>query len=133
MVEAYDEAAIPSIRRRVEAVQRHGARIFGQIAHLGWESPGGQIEAIPLAPSPIRSPRDPGVPHEMSVGDTRMIVDAFGRAALNFKAARYDGVEVHGAHGYLVAQFLSPAEPADRRLPRRHARRPGAPPLRHRR
>ena len=38
-----------------------------------------------------------------------MIVDAFGTSAQNFKAAGYDGVEIHAAHGYLVAQFLSPA------------------------
>jgi 2,4-dienoyl-CoA reductase-like NADH-dependent reductase (Old Yellow Enzyme family) len=109
MVEAYDDDAIASIRARVEAVQRHGARIFGQIAHLGRESPGGQTDAIPLAPSPIPSPRDPGVPHEMTASDIRMVVDAFGKSAENFKAAGYDGVEIHGAHGYLVAQFLSPA------------------------
>ena len=38
-----------------------------------------------------------------------MIVDAFGRSATNFQSAGYDGVEIHAAHGYLVAQFLSPA------------------------
>jgi 2,4-dienoyl-CoA reductase-like NADH-dependent reductase (Old Yellow Enzyme family) len=109
MVEAYDDDAVESIRGRVEAVQRHGARIFGQIAHLGRESPGGITEAVPLAPSPVPSPRDPGVPHEMTVADIRMIVDAFGKSAENFRAAGYDGVEIHAAHGYLVAQFLSQA------------------------
>jgi 2,4-dienoyl-CoA reductase (NADPH2) len=109
MVEAYDDDAVESIRRRVEAVQRHGARIFGQIAHLGRESPGGITEAVPLAPSAVPSPRDPGIPHEMTAADIRMIVDAFGKSAENFKAAGYDGVEIHGAHGYLVAQFLSRA------------------------
>ena len=38
-----------------------------------------------------------------------MIVDGFGRSARNFQSAGYDGVEIHAAHGYLVAQFLSPA------------------------
>ncbi len=109
IVEAYDEAGIEMLRRRVDAVQRHDARIFGQIAHLGREQPGGLTEAIPLAPSPIPSPRDPGVPHEMSAADIRMIVDGFGKSAENFKAAGYDGIEIHGGHGYLVAQFMSPA------------------------
>jgi 2,4-dienoyl-CoA reductase (NADPH2) len=109
ILEAYDDEAIESFRRRVDAVRRHGARIFGQLVHLGRESPGGQTEAIPLAPSPIPSPRDPGVPHEMSVADVRMIVDSFGRSAANFQAAGYDGVEIHAGHGYLVAQFLSRA------------------------
>ncbi len=109
ILEAYDEAVVESVRRRVEAVQRHGARIFGQLVHLGRESPGGLTETIPLAPSPIASPRDPGIPHEMSVADIRMIVDAFGTSARNFKAGGYDGVEIHAGHGYLAAQFLSPA------------------------
>ena len=38
-----------------------------------------------------------------------MIVDAFARSAANFQAAGYDGVEISAGHGYLVAQFLSPA------------------------
>jgi 2,4-dienoyl-CoA reductase (NADPH2) len=50
----------------------------------------------------------------MSPADVRLIVDGFGRSAVNFKEAGYDGVEIHAAHGYLVAQFLSRA--SNRRL-----------------
>jgi 2,4-dienoyl-CoA reductase (NADPH2) len=109
LVEAYDEGGIDALRLRCEAVQRHGGRIFGQLAHLGREAPGGQTDYPPMGPSPIPHDRDPGVPHEMTTADIRMIVDAFGRSAANFQAAGFDGIEVHGAHGYLVAQFLSPA------------------------
>jgi 2,4-dienoyl-CoA reductase-like NADH-dependent reductase (Old Yellow Enzyme family) len=109
ITEAWDEGGVEMLRSRVRAVQRHGTRMFGQILHLGREQPGGQNNYFPLAPSPIPSPRDPGVPHEMSTAEVRMIVDAFGASAANFKAAGYDGVEVHAAHGYLVAQFLSQA------------------------
>jgi 2,4-dienoyl-CoA reductase (NADPH2) len=114
LVEAWDEAGVPALRRRVDAVHRHGTRIVGQLLHLGRESPGGLTEAIPLAPSPVPSPRDPGEPHEMSPADVRLIVDGFGRSAVNFKDAGYDGVEIHAAHGYLIAQFLSRA--SNRRL-----------------
>jgi 2,4-dienoyl-CoA reductase (NADPH2) len=107
LVEAYDEGGIDALRARCEAVQRHGARIFGQLAHLGRESPGGQTDYVPMGPSPIPHERDPGVPHEMSAADIRMIVSAFGDSAANFQAAGFDGLEIHGAHGYLVAQFLS--------------------------
>ncbi len=114
LVEAWDEDGIEALRRRCEAVQRHGARIFGQLAHLGRESPGGQTDFVPMGPSPVPHERDPGVPHEMSRADIRMIVDAFGRSAANFRGAGFDGIEIHGAHGYLLAQFLSPA--AKRRI-----------------
>ena len=62
-----------------------------------------------MGPSPIPTPRDPAPPHEMNAAEIRMIVDAFGRSAKNFKAGGYDGVELHAAHGYLIAQFLSRA------------------------
>jgi 2,4-dienoyl-CoA reductase (NADPH2) len=109
IVEAWDEDGIDALRARVDAVQRHGARIFGQLVHLGRESPGGLTNSVAMAPSAVASPRDPSPPHEMSVAEVRMIVDAFAVSAANFKAAGYDGVEISAGHGYLVAQFLSPA------------------------
>jgi 2,4-dienoyl-CoA reductase-like NADH-dependent reductase (Old Yellow Enzyme family) len=109
ITEAWDEDGVEALRRRVDAVKQHGARIFGQLIHLGRESPGGQTESVPMGPSSIPTPRDPSPPHEMSPAEVRMIVDGFGRSAANFQAAGYDGVEIHAAHGYLVAQFLSPA------------------------
>ncbi len=109
IVEAWDEDGIDALRARVDAVHRHGARIFGQLVHLGRESPGGLTNAVPMGPSPVASPRDPNPPHEMSVAEVRMIVDAFARSAANFQTAGYDGVEISAGHGYLVAQFLSPA------------------------
>ena len=109
IVEAWDEDGVDALRLRTDAVKRHGARIFGQLAHLGRESPGGVTESVPMGPSPIPTPRDPAPPHEMNAAEIRMIVDAFGRSAENFKAGGYDGVELHAAHGYLIAQFLSRA------------------------
>jgi 2,4-dienoyl-CoA reductase (NADPH2) len=109
IVEAWDEDGIDALRARVEAVQRHGARIFGQLVHLGRESPGGLTDTVPMAPSAIASPRDPNPPHEMTVAEVRLMVEAFGRSAANFQAAGYDGIEISAGHGYLVAQFLSAA------------------------
>jgi 2,4-dienoyl-CoA reductase-like NADH-dependent reductase (Old Yellow Enzyme family) len=108
IVELWDEQGIEALSRRCDAVHRHGARIFGQLIHLGRETPGGQTDYVPMGPSAIPHQRDPGVPHEMTRSEIRMLVDAFGRSAVNSKAAGYDGVEIHGAHGYLVSQFLSP-------------------------
>jgi 2,4-dienoyl-CoA reductase-like NADH-dependent reductase (Old Yellow Enzyme family) len=109
LIESWDEAVVDSLRQRADAVHRHGSFMFGQLIHLGREAPGGQTETVPLAPSAIASPRSPAVPHEMTHADIREIVEAFGRSAENYAAAGIDGAEVHAAHGYLVAQFLSPA------------------------
>jgi 2,4-dienoyl-CoA reductase-like NADH-dependent reductase (Old Yellow Enzyme family) len=109
LTELWDDEVVDALRRRVEAVQRHGARIFGQLIHLGRETPGGVTDVAPLAPSPVTSPRSADTPHELTFEEIRMIVKAHGRSAVNLQAAGYDGVEIHGAHGYLVAQFLSRA------------------------
>ncbi len=57
----------------------------------------------------IRSPRDPFPPPELTGDEIATLVKAFGETALDLKLSGHDGVEIHGAHGYLVAQFLSPA------------------------
>ena len=114
LIESWDEAVVDSLRARTEAVHRHGAAMIGQLIHLGREAPGGLTEGIPLAPSALASPRSLVVPHAMTAADIREIVEAFGRSAANYDAAGVDGAEVHAAHGYLVAQFLSPQ--SNRRL-----------------
>ena len=114
LIESWDEAVRDSLRTRADAVHRHGAAMIGQLIHLGREAPGGLTEGIPLAPSALPSPRSLVVPHAMTSADIREIVEAFGRSAANYEAAGIDGAEVHAAHGYLVAQFLSPQ--SNRRL-----------------
>ena len=109
LVEPYNDAVLEGLQRRVEVVQAHGVKVLGQIVHLGREMIGGEFDSAPLAPSAIRSPRDPFPPHVLDEDQIRMIVEAFGVCAANLKRTGHDGVEIHGAHGYLVAQFLSPA------------------------
>ena len=53
ITEAWDPDGIPALRLRTDAVHRHGAAIFGQLIHLGRESPGGQTDFVPMGPSPI--------------------------------------------------------------------------------
>jgi 2,4-dienoyl-CoA reductase (NADPH2) len=114
LTEAWDEAAREALHARVDAVHAHGARIFGQILHLGRESSGetqagGATEYVPLAPSAVPSPRDPSPPHAMSISEIRMLIGAYARSAANYRAAGYDGVEIQACHAYLVSQFLAPA------------------------
>ena len=109
LIETYNDQVLPALARRAAAVRAQGAAIVGQIIHLGRESIGMESDHPLLAPSPIRSPRDPFPPHEMDDADIRRIIADFARSAANLKATGHDGVEIHGAHGYLVGQFLSPA------------------------
>ncbi|WP_308170059.1 NADH:flavin oxidoreductase [Acrocarpospora catenulata] len=112
LVEGWREEGLEGQRRRVEAVHRHGCKIFGQFLHLGRDvgtgAVGGLIESPTLAPSALRSGTTEWGPKAMDLADIKMIVAAFGTTALLFREAGMDGLEIHGAHNYLVGQFLSP-------------------------
>ncbi|MFZ3495740.1 NADH:flavin oxidoreductase/NADH oxidase [Streptomyces sp. 5.8] len=75
-----------------------GGRPVGSEAH-GWR---------PSAPSPVPFSADHQVPHELTVREIRDVVGQFAAAARRALAAGYQVVEVHGAHGYLIGEFLSP-------------------------
>ncbi|HET7202957.1 MAG TPA: FAD-dependent oxidoreductase [Steroidobacteraceae bacterium] len=109
LTEAYNERAVGSLAAKVALMHDHGCAVFGQLVHLGREWPVGDSDIPPMAPSPIRSPRDAYPPREMTQSDIDLVVEAFGQSAQNLQRAGFDGIEIHAAHGYLVAQFLSPA------------------------
>jgi 2,4-dienoyl-CoA reductase-like NADH-dependent reductase (Old Yellow Enzyme family)/thioredoxin reductase len=91
-----------------ETVQEYGARIFLQIAHHG----GRALRAItglrPVAPSAVLSPLYQDIPRELSQEEIEDLIEKFIQAAKRAKIAGFDGVEVHGAHSYLIGQFISP-------------------------
>ena len=92
------------------AVHDRGGRVVGQIVHCGGQAvraaSGGQD---PVAPSALASPGYPEVPRKLSATGIRDLVRCFAAAAGRLRSAGFDGVQLHGAHGYLLAQFLSPA------------------------
>lgn len=111
-------------KKVTRAVHREGGTIFCQLWHVGRVShrslqPDGQA---PVAPSPIRAEgvkvfietgpatgalADPDEPRELSTEEVRELVAMYARAARNAIEAGFDGVEIHGANGYLVNQFIS--------------------------
>lgn len=108
----YDTRHIKSFERICDAVHCHGAKIFIQLHHGGREAPpacnGGKQAMAPSVELNSVVGRETIMPREMTVEDIDRLVDLHVQAALNAQAAGADGVEVHGAHGYLLQQFMSP-------------------------
>ncbi|HEY42271.1 MAG TPA: FAD-dependent oxidoreductase [Dehalococcoidia bacterium] len=107
-----NESYIPGFRELAEVVHRHGAKIAVQLHHSSWELRNG--EPVQVGPSAVIVPaRVMGVsgtpPHELSREEIKERVQWFATAAGLAKETGLDGVEVHGAHQYLVASFLSPS------------------------
>lgn len=113
----YTQAQIDGWRKVTDAVHAKGGRIFVQLWHVGRIShvdlqPGG---AAPVAPSAIRAVTktfvnngftDVSEPRALELQEIPGIIDDFRKAAANAIAAGFDGVEIHGANGYLLEQFL---------------------------
>ncbi len=113
----YSPEQIAGWRAVVDAVHAKGGRIVLQLWHTGRISHSSlRSGAIPAAPSAIAAP---GMhvdatgnyvpfetPHALTIAEIQGIVDDFRRAALNASKAGFDGIELHGANGYLIDQFL---------------------------
>ena len=95
---------IPGLRRVANAIKAHGVAVGIQFMH-----PGRQVTSGPcVAPSPVPLNSASPVPHELTVPEIERIVRLYGEAAARAEEAGYQYVEVHGAHGYLPSDFLSP-------------------------
>ncbi len=95
--------------RLAEAIQRNGARAILQLSHGGLQA---NAAAVPgqeaVAPSAVASKFVGRMPRALEHDEIVAIEDAFAQAARRAKQAGFDGVEIHGAHGYLICEFLSP-------------------------
>lgn len=101
-----DDGFISGLSELVQVIHRHGARAAIQLHH-GGRTAKSELSGLPLvAPSPLAIPGGE-VPRELTIEEIAEIVACFARAALRAQKAGFDGVEIHGAHSYLVDQFLS--------------------------
>lgn len=102
----HDNRYLPGHNELVEAVQTQGARIICQLGHVGRNR---RVfdKLQPVAPSAIPCPFFNVVPRELTVAEIEEVVRRFVEAAVRAKTAGYDGLELHGAHGYLIAEFMS--------------------------
>ena len=99
---------IPSLKQLVQAVQGQGAKIFIQLHHGGRNTNSRISGTQPWAPSAVPSPVGQETPKAMSLEEIQEIIRAFLEGARRAREAGFDGVELHGAHEYLLSQFLSP-------------------------
>ena len=107
VVRLYAPEAQEGLNRLTAAVHAYGVPILAQLWHVGRQQlwgPSGSAWGVSSLPDALSGV----VPHVMTVAEIREIVQAFVDGARAAQAAGFDGVEVHGAHGYLVTQFLSP-------------------------
>ena len=105
---------IPALKTLTRAVHEEGGRIFCQLFHGGGRASGKETGTRPLAPSECKSATSPETPRAMSEQDILELVAAFAHAAGRARQAGFDGIQLHGAHGYLINQFLSPLTNARR-------------------
>ncbi|KAG1725289.1 uncharacterized protein EDB91DRAFT_97344 [Suillus paluster] len=115
----WNQDQVSAWKRITDAVHAEGGVIFNQIWHLGRAShpdaPEQKASGMPVyAPSDIAArggkfrflPGHPGYVTPVAIEDPRILIDLYKQAAINAKEAGFDGVELHGANGYLVHQFL---------------------------
>lgn len=102
------DAMVGPQTRITDAVHKLGGLIAAQIVHAGGQTKSAWIGGQPEGPSAIVHPAFKEEVRELSKTDIARIVEQFAQAALRARAAGYDAVELHGAHGYLISQFLSP-------------------------
>ncbi len=105
----YSDELIPDLARLVEAVHRHGARIGPELHYGGRVVDPGVSGLQSWAPSVVPYVGAGSVPpHAMELDEIADIVEKYGAGARRAREAGFDFIGIHGAHGYLLSQFLSP-------------------------
>jgi len=109
------DSFVPGLRELTSRIKAAGARAAIQIGHAGGHTREDVTGVPPVAPSALPHQVQEVdvrtvVPRALTVDEIREVVTAFAEAADRARRAGFDVVEIHGAHGYLIAQFLSPLD-----------------------
>ena len=122
----WDDRFVPGLARIVDLVHQCGAACGIQLGHSGrksrtarpWEGGAPLVRETagvadwddwtPVAPSALAADERSPVPHALTVSEIHGVIEAWGRATERAQAAGFDVVEIHGAHGFLLHEFLSP-------------------------
>lgn len=105
---AFADEHLPGLSRLADIIHARGALAAIQLHHAGGQTNSENTHGLPLlAPSAVT--RGQVLPQAMSIADIERVQDDFAAAAKRAMQAGFDAIELHGAHGYLISQFLSPA------------------------
>jgi 2,4-dienoyl-CoA reductase-like NADH-dependent reductase (Old Yellow Enzyme family)/thioredoxin reductase len=103
----WDDKFIPGWKKLADEVHKYGCKIAIQLHHAGRQTISGVTGSQPVAPSPIPCPVDKEIPRELTTQEVYELIEKYGDGARRARDAGIDAVEVHGAHGYLIAGFMS--------------------------
>src|SRR6056297_2350765 len=101
----WSDEHIEGLKKIVDSVHENGGKIGIQLAHAGRKSE--SLDDEIYAPSPLKFNEDYRTPKEMKIADIERIKDKFKAAARRSQKAGFDLIEIHGAHGYLINEFMS--------------------------
>ena len=104
----YDDKFIPGLTELARAIKNAGGVPAIQLWHAGRQINSKDVlSGCIVAPSPISCPICNEIPRQLDINQIKEIIESFGDAAARAKTAGFEAVEIHGAHGYLICQFLS--------------------------
>lgn len=108
MMGIYDDCFIPEYKVLTDLVHQYDSKIILQVAYGGTKTTYNIGSRVIFAPSEVAEVATNTLGKEMTKQDIEYIVAAFGESARRAKESGFDGIEIHGAHTYLINQFLSP-------------------------
>ena len=104
-----DDRFIPGLKRLAFAIHKHQIPAVLQLHHAGRQTTREFTGGLqPVAPSAIPCKHLKETPRALMLDEIEEIENRFTKAAIRAKTAGFDGIELHGAHGYLIGQFMSP-------------------------
>jgi len=103
------DSDVDKLKELPDIIHKNGSKAVMQINHAG-SAASKEVTGLDVTgPSSVSNPfKSYAVPKELSLEEIKDIINQFKNAALRVKAAGFDGVEIHGAHGYILNQFMSP-------------------------
>ncbi len=108
MLGVHDDDLTQDLKLLVDRVHQYESKIVIQINHAGRMAASSTIGGTPVAPSAVYNPMTDETPKALTSEEIETLIEAYGAAAGRAVTAGFDGVQIHGAHGYLVSQFISP-------------------------